>query len=339
MPAAGQDAVEPGQLTSVPAQPPPEATVAPAGFGSAPAVGGATTPPTGTEPGASPMAPPAVSFPQPGGQGPGGQGPGVQGPGGPDAPAPRSGRARWLALAVLLIGGAIAAVIVLTSSSSSTGPTFAAVEGPVPLNHVSGSGSATVQLQGNVATVTVDTNRLLPANHLMHIHGGSGACPTASVGGVTNGHRFISANNGDRSYGGVVTSLTSSGDTSPVSHLSRPRFPSVGNIRYKRSIPLDPGVANLIRQGEAVIVVHGIDYNGNGRYDNSLGLDGEAAAPALCGALSPTHAAAAGRPSSPTVYTASLGVYGRSPAENPPGLALLCHVGSTAATRATVATS
>jgi serine/threonine protein kinase len=352
MPVPGPDTVEPAHPTSVPAQPPPGATVAPAGLESAPAFGGATIPPTGPEPGAASMVPPAAAFPGPGGQwpggqwpggqgpggqGPGGQGPGGQGPGGPDPPGRRPGRSRLLALAVLVLGGAIAAVIVLTSSSSSSGATFAAVEAPIPLNNVSGSGSATVQLQGNVATVTVDTNRLLSANHLMHIHGGSGTCPSASVGSVLNGHRFISAKDGDRSYGGVVTSLTDSGDTSPVSHLSRPRFPSVGNIRYKRSIPLGPGVANLIRQGEAVIVVHGIDYNGNRRYDSSLGLDGEAAAPALCGSLAATRTATARQPSAPTVYTASLGVYGRSPAEDSAGLTLLCHVGSTAVTRPTVA--
>lgn len=331
MPATGQDTVEPGHPTSVPAQPPPEATVAPAGVESAPAFGGATIGPTRTEPGASSAGPPAAAL-----SGPGGQAPGGHGPGGQDPPGRRPGKSRWLALAVLLLGGAIAAVIVLSSNSSSSGTTFVAVEGPVPWNNVAGSGSATVQLQGNVATVTVDTNRLLPANHLMHIHGGSGACPSASVGSVINGHRFISAKDGDQSYGGVVTSLTASGDTSPVSHLSRPRFPSVGNIRYKRSITLDPGVANLIRLGQAVIVVHGIDYNGNGRYDGSLGLDGEAAAPALCGALSTTRPATAQQPATRTIYTASLSTYGRSPAPDSAGPTLLCHLGSTAATRPTI---
>ena len=41
-----------------------------------------------------------------------------------------------------------------------------------------------------------------------------------------------------------------------------------------------------------MIVVHGIDYNGNGSYDDTLGgsdlnpaLSGEATAPALCGEL------------------------------------------------------
>ena len=48
-----------------------------------------------------------------------------------------------------------------------------------------------------------------------------------------------------------------------------------------------------LRDGTAVVVVHGIDYNGNGTYDfDSLGasqldpsLPLEATPPALCGAL------------------------------------------------------
>ena len=50
--------------------------------------------------------------------------------------------------------------------------------------------------------------------------------------------------------------------------------------------------AKAIRNGNAVVVVHGIDYNHNGKYDNVLNrseLDGafpqEATAPALCGTL------------------------------------------------------
>ncbi len=357
MPTPGQDTIEPAPATSGPAGPPPAATVPPAALDSAAAFGAATVGPASTEPAAPSTQPPAAAFSVPGGPGPGGQGPGgqvpggqwaggqgpggqapaVPGPGGQDAPGRRPGRSRLLALAVLLLGGAIAAVVVLGSSSSSSGTTFAGVAGPIPWNHVTGSGTATVQLQGNVATVSVDTNRLLPANHLMHIHGGSGTCPSASVGSVLNGHRFISAKDGDQSYGGVVTSLTETGDTSPVSHLSRLRFPSVGNIRYKRTISVGPGVANLIRQGEAVIVVHGIDYNGNRRYDSSLGLDGEAAAPALCGALSINRTAVAREQPARTIYTASLGTYGQSPAEDPSGPTLLCHVGAPAATRPTLA--
>ena len=63
-----------------------------------------------------------------------------------------------------------------------------------------------------------------------------------------------------------------------------------------------------------MIVVHGIDYNDNGIYDDVLdrselkhNLPGEATAPALCGPLVPTQTADTGTlgPSRPT-YTVSL---------------------------------
>ena len=63
-----------------------------------------------------------------------------------------------------------------------------------------------------------------------------------------------------------------------------------------------------------MIVVHGIDYNHNGIYDNVLdrselnnSLPGEATAPALCGPLVPTKTAATGRaPPTATTYAVVL---------------------------------
>jgi hypothetical protein len=110
------------------------------------------------------------------------------------------------------------------------------------------------------------------------------------------------------------------------------RYPNIGDIRYTRSITLPVGVADAIRNGDAVIVVHGIDYNGNGIYDNVLdrselknSLPGEATAPALCGPLFNAQTASTG--SGTTVYTASLGVYPEStdPADRA-RLALLCRL-------------
>ncbi len=253
---------------------------------------------------------------------------------GADAAHPeRSGlkRYRWPALVALLLVGAIAAVVIAsTSGGSSPAPAaqrVAAVASPVPTNHVTGAGAATVVLHGNVATVTVDTNGLLDAVHLMHIHGGTGRCPTAAAAQQFRGQSFIGASAGDQVYGGVVTSLTQSGDTSPATHGTSSLFPAGANIRYTRTLTLGPGIAAEIRGGLAVIVVHGIDYNGNGVYDNSLGPAAEASAPALCGALFPAPSAAAGRGGSAgTVYTASLGKSGGSPAQPSASPSLLCHI-------------
>jgi serine/threonine protein kinase len=245
----------------------------------------------------------------------------------------RAHRYRWAALAAFVaLAGAVAAVIAITTGGSSSQPTnggFAAAVRPVPTNRVNGMGSATVELHGNVVTVTIDTNGLLRAAHLMHIHGGTGNCPPASAAVVYKGHRFISANVGDKFYGPVVSSLTELGDTSPARHLTASLFPQVGNIRYNRTFTLGPGVAQEIRNGLAVIVVHGIDYDGAGAYDGYLGPGVEATAPALCGPLFPAHTATAPRTGggSVTTYVASLRLYGPTPGQQSLAKLFWCHGG------------
>jgi hypothetical protein len=244
----------------------------------------------------------------------------------------------------VLVGGAAAAIVGLTSGSSSppapTGERFAGPALPVPTNRVTGSGNATVRLNGSVATVTVDTNRLLNgAPHALHIHaGGQGVCPTASAASLHNGHQSISTTDGIKFYGPPVTSLTTTGDTSPKSIVDFTRYLSVGNIRYTRMLAVTPEVAADIRHNNAVIVVHGIDYNGNGIYDNVLdrselnsGLTGESTAPALCGPLSVARSTAAQAPGagsapSRTVYAASLTLAGAPPSTT--GFQYLCHLPS-----------
>ncbi len=259
---------------------------------------------------------------------------------GADGPRPERTnltRYRWPALAGLLLVAAIVAVVIAATSGGSSPPPagqrIAAVASPVPTNRVTGAGAATLVLHGNVATVTVDTNGLLNAVHLMHIHGGTGKCPTASSAQRFHGQSFIGASAGDRVYGGVVTSLTQFGDTSPASHLISTLFPAGADIRYTRTLTVGPGVAAEMRAGLAVIVVHGIDYNGNGVYDNSLGPAVEASAPALCGALFPASSAEVGHgEGTGTVYTAALRTSSGPAAQWAASPALLCHL-SGASTR------
>jgi serine/threonine protein kinase len=248
---------------------------------------------------------------------------------------PRGRRYKWAALAaVLVLAGVIAAVIAVTSGGSSSPAEkggFAAAVRPVPTNRVTATGHATIQLHGNLATVTVDTNGLLQAVHLMHIHGGTGNCPPASAAVTYDGHRFISADVGDKYYGPVVTSLTQTGGTSPANHLSSGLFPTGGNIRYERTLTLGPGVAQQIRNGLAVIVVHGINYDGGKAYDNYLGAGVEATAPALCGPLFPGQTVAARRAggANVTTYEASLRLYGPTPAQQSLASQFWCHGGGT----------
>jgi hypothetical protein len=218
-------------------------------------------------------------------------------------PAPQAGRrvdvrrriAGVLALAALGVG----AVVLLVSATGSSEPAepgvrFDAGLAPVPTNRVVADGRATVRLDGTLATVTVNASGLLDvARHLMHIHAGArGTCPPASAARAHRGHRTIATLDGGAFYGKAMTALTTHGDTSKRSILAFDHFPATGAFRYSRSIRLTPQVAELVRLGNAVILVHGIDYNGNAVYDGVLDrsdLDrkhfGEATAPALCGPL------------------------------------------------------
>jgi serine/threonine protein kinase len=267
----------------------------------------------------------------------GGETPAPTAPVGADGgPGGRRAHSYWWAalVAILVLAGAVAAIIVVSSGGSSSPSAtggFAAAVRPVPTNRVNATGHAAVQLHGNVATVTVDTNGLLQAAHLMHIHGGTGNCPPASAAVVYKGNRFISASVGDKYYGPVVTSLTQIGDTGPASHLSSSLFPQVGNIRYERTLTLGPGVAQQIRNGLAVIVVHGINYDGGKAYDKYLGPGVEAAAPALCGPLFPAQTAAAPRTggANVTTYVASLRLYGPTPGQQSLASQFWCHGGAT----------
>jgi serine/threonine-protein kinase len=164
---------------------------------------------------------------------------------------------------------------------------------PVPTNHVDGAGDAEIRLNGTVATVTVQTTGLLDgAPHAMHIHAdGLGRCPPPSVARRHNGRRAISSTDAVPFFGRPLTSLTTRGDTGVDSILALNRFPVEGSIRYRRTIDVGGAVAGFIRQGNATVVIHGIDHNRNGRYDSVLhdkanrGIAGEGTAPAVCGAL------------------------------------------------------
>src|SRR5271154_4697365 len=235
------------------------------------------------------------------------------------SPRARRNRRRSLAfglVALIGIGVGVAVAILSSSSKTASGEVTRSALGPVPTNRVVGSGQVSVRLVGDVATVTLATNDLdgdASLTHAMHIHaGGKGECPPASAARLHNGHLASDTNDGILYYGPPVQSLTTSGDTSLSSILVFRRYPSGGMIRYSRTITLPPKVAAQIRENNAVIVVHGIDYNGSGIYSGVLersdlnsALPATATAPALCGPLKGPQSAAA-TSDRPVTYTASL---------------------------------
>lgn len=181
------------------------------------------------------------------------------------------------------------------------------------LNDSGASGKATVVLQdGMIKHINVKARGLTPdAPHAQHIHYGDDAlneCPTLAQDADDDGR--LNTLEGVPAYGPVVVSLTTRGDTSPASLLAVDRFPVAedGRYTYKRSniaftdvagtgYGAGGGTAEQIREavlaGEGVLVIHGIDYDGNGAYSVSKGgaseldpsLPAEATDPAVCGLL------------------------------------------------------
>lgn len=212
---------------------------------------------------------------------------------------------RNLTFASLAVAGGLAMspLLGVAAAAAAEGDTTANLE-PVALNGVQASGTAMVQVDGNTIDVTMAASGLLADSpHAAHIHFGADArheCPTA--GDDADGDGTLNTTDGDPAYGPVVVSLTKTGDTSPDSGLAVDRFDTApgGEFSYQRgSITVAPELATAIAAGEAVIVVHGVDHNDNGKYDGKTksdldpALPTEATDPAICGVLSSAPAGGA----------------------------------------------
>lgn len=175
----------------------------------------------------------------------------------------------------------------------------------------SGTATATVRNQ-RIQQIDVHAHGLTPdAPHAQHIHYGERAmneCPGLDLDSNMDGR--INTVEGIPAYGPVVVSLNTTGDTTPASFLDVTRFPvsdsgsyhySRDNIKFTRVAGTGytggggtaKQIADAIRAGEGVLVIHGVDYNGNGVYDfEGAGaseldpnLPAEATDPAVCGVL------------------------------------------------------
>lgn len=207
------------------------------------------------------------------------------------------------------------------SAASPDGTTYTANLLPVALNTPSGaaSGMFTLTLNGTEATVhetvtglaakiptDVDTLNAvhIPTTfagaafpHVQHIHiGGEGKCPSASAD--ANGDGAISTVEGHHAYGMVNTTLSVSGATDASTATDVTVAPSGGSFTYDRTFTLGQDTIDALKNGTAVVVVHGLDPAtapaATVSTPNSLGLvlPGEtdpvallATAPALCGAV------------------------------------------------------
>jgi hypothetical protein len=198
-------------------------------------------------------------------------------------------------LVTVAFGAAVLLPLAAGSAFAADGDANANLS-PVALNGVQGSGTAMVSVEGTMITVTMAASGLLAGSpHAAHIHFGAEArheCPAAADDASKDG--TLTTSEGGPAYGAVVVSLTKTGDTSPDSALAIDRFDTAagGKISYERgSIEVKPEIAQAIVDGKAVVVIHGVDHNGNGMYDGDVmsdldpSLPTEATDPAFCGVL------------------------------------------------------
>ena len=171
---------------------------------------------------------------------------------------------------------------------------LAPVQADSVANSQGGGSTRITALPNGKVKVKIEAWGLAPhLPHAMHLHGFDGApdlgCPGPSADG---GDGIVTVVDGVPFYGGILASLTTSGDTTAASALALDRYPVAdanGHLRYQRTFDNDLALANA---DSAQVVLHGIDINGNGAYDfeagpSSLTPDAplEATIPALCGGI------------------------------------------------------
>ena len=186
------------------------------------------------------------------------------------------------------------------------------------LNSMNGSGAtatATITAKDDGSLhISIDGNGFTPNSpHAQHIHGMAHSmnffCPPQSAD--ANGDGQVATEEGLKQYGDVLISLTTKGDTSADSGLAVDRMPVAdanGNLTYDRTIPAGALPEGVVESLEHLhIVQHGLDVNGNGKYDlkslgesvfaESLGVQDipeEATNPATCGEVLPSGAVETG---------------------------------------------
>ncbi len=132
------------------------------------------------------------------------------------------------------------------------------------INGSTGSGTVTVDVTGNQAHVVLNVSGLAatfmdaPYPHVQHIHGGAkGTCPAPSAD--KDGDKVISTTEGAPFYGGILTTLSTSGDTSPAAGLDLKVAGQGASYTIDRTFEVNAETKAALKAGTAVVVVHGLD--------------------------------------------------------------------------------
>ncbi|MET3707270.1 hypothetical protein ABIB17_001907 [Arthrobacter sp. UYEF6] len=164
------------------------------------------------------------------------------------------------------------------------------------INGSTGSGTVTVDVTGNQAHVVLNVSGLAatfmdaPYPHVQHIHGGAkGTCPAPSAD--KDGDKVISTTEGAPFYGGILTTLSTSGDTSPAAGLDLKVAGQGASYTIDRTFEVNAETKAALKAGTAVVVVHGLDpatlsaAGQAAKSDLAPTLPLAATSPALCGTL------------------------------------------------------
>lgn len=186
------------------------------------------------------------------------------------------------------------------SAQAQTGTMYRATLNEV--NNSGGSGSVTITLNGNKATINEHWSGLAstfkggPFPHVQHIHvDAQGKCPTRSAD--ANGDGVVSTPEAAALYGKIGTTLSVKGDTSPKAGTNIKIAPGGSSTDYSRTITLDDKTVSSLKDDTAVVVVHGLNPKNLSKKAQQAksplvpSLPLAATAPALCGAV---HASAGG---------------------------------------------
>jgi hypothetical protein len=166
---------------------------------------------------------------------------------------------------------------------------------------VEGTVTITARDDGSIR-VRIHATGMVPGPHAQHIHGSlqGGMFHCATPAADKDGDGWLTNEEATGEYGSAFLALTTRGDTSGKSGLAIDRMPVAdkqGRLDYDRTIPAAQVPDGLVGQlASTHVVQHGIDANGNGKYDldalgestfaKSLGAPGvpeEATDPASCG--------------------------------------------------------
>ncbi|GAA2176865.1 hypothetical protein GCM10009784_25190 [Arthrobacter parietis] len=166
------------------------------------------------------------------------------------------------------------------------------------LNGTTGTGNITVTINDKQATVSLQVSGLAetfmdgPYPHVQHIHGGAeGTCPTPAAD--ADGNEIVDTTEGAPFYGDILTTLGTSGDTSPAAGLDLALGGQGGTYTIERTFEMNDATLDALDAGTAVVVVHGLDpatatgteeaFSSPSNLNPDLPLG--ATSPALCGTL------------------------------------------------------